>query len=94
MLRISNLESTENAATLRLEGQIAGPWTHELSTACERILATGCQLTLDLEDVNLIDRQALIVLSALSRRAVIFQHCSPFHDQQLKQAPESTHHVP
>ncbi len=94
MLRISHIESSENAATLRLEGQITGPWTQELSAACERILATGHTLTLDLQDVSLIDRQALSVLSALSRRAVVFRHCSPFHEELLKQAPESTHHVP
>jgi ABC-type transporter Mla MlaB component len=94
MLRISNIESADNAATLRLEGQIAGPWTQELTAACERILATGRRLTLDLEDVSLIDRHALSVLSSLSRRAVVFQHCSPFHEEQLKQAPESTHHAP
>jgi ABC-type transporter Mla MlaB component len=85
MLRISIIESAMNAATLRLEGQIAGPWTGELSAACERMLAAGQRVTLDLEGVSLIDRPALAQLSALSRRAVKLVRCSPFHEEQLKQ---------
>src|SRR5258706_15222832 len=97
MLRISNIETAENAATLRLEGQIAGPWTEELSAACERVLEAGRDLTLDLEDVSLIDRPALAFLSSLSQRAVTFARCSPFHEEQLKQAAaprrETTNHA-
>jgi hypothetical protein len=86
MLRISIIESAGNVATLRLEGQIAGPWTEELSAACERVLESGHHLTLDLEGVSLIDRPALAFLSALSRRGVTFVRCSSFHEEQLKQA--------
>lgn len=86
MLRISNVESAENESTLRLEGQISGPWADELSAACESVLEAGRRLTLDLADVSLIDRPALALLSTLAGRAVTLTHCSPFHEEQLRQA--------
>jgi ABC-type transporter Mla MlaB component len=97
MLRISTIETAANAVTLRLEGQIAGPWTAELEAACERVLAAGLRLTLDLAEVSLIDRPALTLLAALTQRAVTLAHCSPFHAEQLKQAAtghEITAHRP
>jgi hypothetical protein len=98
MLRISPAESTPQGVALHLEGQITGPWTDELSAACERVLAAGRRLTLDLGDVSLIDRPALTLLAALSRRGVTFTRCSPFHEEQLRQATapraEASHHAP
>ena len=86
MLRISNIESANGTETLRLEGQIAGAWIAELSDACERALSTGRTLALDLADVSLIDRPGLELLASLSRRAVSLVRCSPFHEEQLRQA--------
>lgn len=86
MLRISTTESAKNGATLRLEGQLAGPWIDELHHACERILSAGRPLTLDLGDVSLIDRSGLALLASLARRAVVLAGCSPFHTEQLRQA--------
>lgn len=98
MLRISNIHSGGNEATLRLEGQISGPWTEELSAACEHRLAAGQRLTLDLAGVSLIDRPALALLATLGGRAVTLTHCSPFHEEQLRQAAavsrETTNHAP
>lgn len=96
MLRITTIESAENAARLRLEGQIAGPWTEELSAACEQVLAAGRHLTLDLQDVSLIDRPALSLLGVLAHRGVTLARCSPFHEEQLRQAgttEPASHHA-
>lgn len=91
MLRISVIESAENAATLHLEGQVAGLWTAELGDACERLLTTHHSLTLDLGDVSLIDRPGLALLAALSRRSVALVRCSPFQEEQLRQTAATNH---
>jgi len=91
MLRISVIESAENAATLHLEGQVVGPWTAELGETCERLLGERRRLTLDLGDVSLIDRPGLALLADLSRRSVALVRCSPFHEEQLRQAAATIH---
>ena len=91
MLRISAIESADNGTTLRLEGQLCGPWIDELDNAVERVLAAHLQLTLDLGDVSLIERPGLALLASLSRRSVALVRCSPFQVEQLRQAA-ATHH--
>ncbi|MFN0128151.1 MAG: hypothetical protein ACKV19_15855 [Verrucomicrobiales bacterium] len=86
MLRISTIESAGNTATLHLEGQIAGPWIAELGDACERLLRAGRSLTVDLGDVSLIDRPGLALIASLSLRSVALVRCSPFQEEQLRQA--------
>jgi hypothetical protein len=86
MLRISVIESAPNLAILRLEGHLVGAWIAELRDTCDRILTTGRVVTLDLVDVSLIERPGFDLLASLSRRAVSFVGCSPFQEEQLKQA--------
>jgi anti-anti-sigma regulatory factor len=91
MLRISINESEGNAATLRLEGQIVGAWTSELGKACERLLAAGRKVTLDLSDVSFIDRPGLTLLASFSQREVALVRCSPFQQEQLRLASSPQH---
>lgn len=86
MLRISTTETPDHPAVLKLEGQIVGAWTQELSDASEQILADGRPLTLDLLDVSLVDRSGFDLLAALSNRKVALLNCSPFLEEQLRQA--------
>lgn len=86
MLRISINKPINGTATLHLEGHIAGPWITELRGACEQLLVAGSTLTLDLGDVSLIERPGFDLLASLSRRAVTFVNCSPFQEEQLRQA--------
>ena len=86
MLRISITESANDTATLRLEGHIAGAWIAELDEACSRLLKTGRKVRLDLADVSLIERAGFDLLASLSHRAVALVHCSPFQEEQLRQA--------
>lgn len=86
MLRISIHEPAGDAASLRLEGQIAGAWTAELDKVCARLLAEGRRLTLDLADVTLIDRAGLALLAALVHHGVELARCSPFQEEQLRLA--------
>jgi ABC-type transporter Mla MlaB component len=90
MLRISVIESAHDSATLRLEGHLAGAWIVELRETCERILASGRNVTLDLGDVSLIERPGFDLLTSLSHRAVSLVRCSPFQEEQLRQAAAIT----
>ena len=93
MLRISAIESADSGTTLRLEGQLCGPWIDELDNAVERVLAAHRQLTLDLGDVSLIERPGLALLASLSRRSVALVRCSPFQVEQLRQAAAAHHQI-
>jgi len=86
MLRISTTSSAGSSTTLRLEGHLAGAWIAELQDSCERILASGQTVTLDLGDVSLIERPGFDLLASLSRRSVALVRCSPFQEEQLRRA--------
>ena len=87
MLRISLLTApTGHTATLRLAGQVRGPWVEELRRACEPILAQGERLLLDLTEVSFIDSDGVDLCRTLRNRKVAIMHCSPFVGEQLKGA--------
>lgn len=94
MLRISAISESETTTTLRLEGHLAGPWIAEFRDACERALVTGRKVTIDLAGVSLIERSGLDLLAALSRRSVVLMHCSPFQEEQLRRAFETSSETP
>ena len=84
MLRISRVESPDAVVTIRLEGQVRGPWVEELRRACEPLLARGSSLVLDLTEVSFIDLDGVALCRRLRNRKVAFLHCSPFVAEQLK----------
>ena len=79
MLRITLVESSRSAVTLRVEGRIAGPWVEELRTTCN--VHTGpdqIQLYLDLEDVSFADSAGVALLKELRDQGVALSRFSPF----------------
>jgi hypothetical protein len=84
VLRISLLEALDQAVTIRLEGQVRGPWVDELRRACEQLLAKGNELRLDLSEVSFIDLDGVALCRGLRDRKVGILHCSPFVAEQLK----------
>ena len=86
MLRISEIELTGEAATLRLEGRIVRALVAEVQNACEQYLSNGHRLTLDLADLLFADRDGIALLHELMRRGVSLSNCSPFLSEELKQA--------
>ena len=79
MLRITVVESSARAVTLRVEGRIAGPWVEELRTTCN--VHTGpdpVQLHLELEDVSFADSVGVAFLKELRDQGVGLLHVSPF----------------
>jgi ABC-type transporter Mla MlaB component len=85
ILKISTLESSQAAETLRLEGHLGGPWVDELRRSCDQVLSKGKRLTLNLFDVSFIDRDGVALLRTLKRRDVEVRNCSPFVALQLEE---------
>ena len=84
MLKISGLELKDHAPTLRLEGQVIGPWVEELRGVCERLLSQRQPLTLDLAGVSFLDRDGITLLRGLVARHVALINRSPFVAEQLR----------
>src|ERR671925_918732 len=84
VLRISLVEALDRAVTIRLEGQVRGPWVDELRRSCEQLLAQGSVLRLNLADVSFIDTDGVVLCRRLRERNVGILRCSPFVAEQLK----------
>jgi anti-anti-sigma regulatory factor len=86
MLRITVVESSQSAVTLRAEGRIAGSWVEELRKACEvHTFADEVKLSLELADVSFADAQGIQLLKELGSRGVGLMHANPFMAEQLKE---------
>jgi ABC-type transporter Mla MlaB component len=86
MLRISEIEVNGNDATLRLEGRVVRTQVGEVMNTCEQHLSKGHRLTLDLADLLFADRDGIALLQELVQRGVALVNCSPFLNEELKQA--------
>ena len=84
VLRIELLDQKNGTTTLGLAGRIVGPWVDELSRSCERVLAVGGTLSVDLGQVSFVDRDGIQFLKRLRARDVALVNCSPFVAEQLK----------
>ena len=85
MLRITVVESSERAVTLRVEGRIAGPWVEELRTTCNvHTRPDPVQLCLELEDVSFVDTAGVAYLNELREQGVGFFRVSPFLTELFK----------
>jgi ABC-type transporter Mla MlaB component len=84
VLRISLVKGPDEAVTLRLEGQVRGPWVAALCQSCGQLLATRNRLSLDLTEVSFLDRDGVALCRRLRDRKVALLYCSPFVAEQLK----------
>jgi hypothetical protein len=85
MLRITVVESSEIAVTLRVEGRIMGPWVEELRTACKvHTFPDDVQLSLELADISFTDAAGIALLRELRSRGVGLIRTTPFLAEQLK----------
>jgi ABC-type transporter Mla MlaB component len=75
MLRITVVESSEIAVTLRIEGRITGPWVEELRTVCNvHTSSDDVQLSLDLADIAFVDTAGVSLLKELRSRGIVVTH--------------------
>jgi hypothetical protein len=68
MLRVTVVESSRSAVTLRVEGRITGSFVEELRRACDvHAFAENVQLSLELADVSFADGIAKMCGDLISR---------------------------
>jgi anti-anti-sigma regulatory factor len=86
MLRVTVVELSRSAVTLRVEGRITGASVEELRTACNvHTSADDIQLSLELADVSFADAAGIVLLKELGSRGVSLMHANPFMAQQLQE---------
>jgi hypothetical protein len=91
MLRVTVIESSETAVTLRVEGRITGPWVEELRTACSvHSFPDEVQLSLELADISFADAAGIELLKELRDRGADLTHTTPFLAEQLKVGTSTT----
>jgi STAS domain-containing protein len=84
MLKIVALPGNGNTATLRVEGRVIGPWVDELRRSCDQILSAGTTVTLDVAEVDFVERDGVRLLKDLMASGVAVVNCSAFVSEQLK----------
>jgi anti-anti-sigma regulatory factor len=70
-------------ATLRLEGQVAGPWVDELRRAYTEASQLNRPFTLDLKNVTFIDAAGVAFFEQIATEVTLI-NCSLFAAEQLK----------
>src|SRR6478736_2709270 len=85
MLKITKGMAPDNNSILYVEGKITGPWLEELRRCCDQVLSTARRLTLDMQNVSFVDRDAITLFRELTDREVAITNCSPFVAEQLKE---------
>ena len=84
MLKIECETRRDGALTLRLAGEITGPWVDELRRVADAAVAAGAVLTVDLAEVLFVDLAGVAVLSGLADRRVTLVNGSPFVTELLR----------
>jgi hypothetical protein len=93
MLRITVVESSKIAVTLRVEGRITGLWVEELRTACNvHTFPDNVQLSLELADISFADAAGISLLRELRSRGVSLIQLTPFLAEQLKVESSNIEH--
>lgn len=90
MLRISGAEDRDRLTegTLRLEGEVTGPWVGELRRVCFELLGNNrnrqSHLVLDVAGVSFLDADGIALFRELSEQHVLFTNGSAFIAEQLR----------
>ena len=84
MLRISRSEDDPHRLTIRLEGQLIGPWVDELRDIAGHVSNRECQLSLDVSEVTFADQAGVELLVSLRSRNFALTGCSPFLQERMK----------
>ena len=90
MLRVTVVESSGSAVTLRVEGRVTGASVDELRRTCDaHTVPDPVQLSLDLADVSFADGAGIVLLKELRSRGVGLIRINPFMVEQLKDRASS-----
>ncbi|HKQ63152.1 MAG TPA: STAS domain-containing protein [Candidatus Polarisedimenticolaceae bacterium] len=83
MLKVTADHTPGERIRLKLEGRVSGPGVEELYDSCNRLLAAGRRLVLDLTGVAFVGRDGLEVLQRLRESGVKLSRPSRFVAEQL-----------
>ena len=86
MLRITRLTSGDSAQTIKLEGNLLGPWVDEVRGACAQAMARPGRTRLDLAAVTFVDTAGVALLRELIRQGVEIAACSGYVAELLQGA--------
>ena len=89
MLRITVVESSRSAITLRVEGRLTGSWVDELRRACDLKTPDEIHLSLEVADVSFADAAGVALLKELRSRGVGLIRTTSFMAEQLKAGASS-----
>ncbi len=78
MLMITQSEGSDLTRTLKLEGNLLGPWIGELESACRSSQASMDRVRLDLFGVTFVDAEGARLLENLIRDGATVIACSGF----------------
>jgi anti-anti-sigma regulatory factor len=84
MLRIVPLSSGDGALLLRVEGRLQDAWVPLLHEECDRSLAAGARLALDLQHLRYVDVAGRLVLRRLRGLGVPLLNCPPLIEALLE----------
>jgi hypothetical protein len=96
MLRITPVQTLQ-AATLKLEGQLSGPWVEELRRCWASLAEDKVPVRINLRHVTFVDGPGRDLLLLMERQGTPFLDCSEFlrdllhldGRQQSKRRPKS-----
>jgi hypothetical protein len=84
MLAISRSEGSNLTRTLKLEGNLLGPWIGELEMACGRPQVPPDCVRLDLSGLKFVDPEGARFLATLIRDGARVISCSGFVAEMLQ----------
>jgi hypothetical protein len=82
MLRLTTARGPERV-TLQVEGELVSAWVDLMDNECQRLLATGQMLQIDLECVTYLDSRAVLRLRALKGAGADLVRCPPLIETML-----------
>jgi ABC-type transporter Mla MlaB component len=80
------MQPNGKSITLHLEGRVMGRWVGEVQRVCDRHLARGQHLTLDMGEVRFVDTEGVVLIQNLKEQGVEVANCSRFVAKQLERA--------
>ena len=78
MLMITQSQAGDLTRTLKLEGNLLGPWIGELESACRSTQGTSGRVRLDLFGLTFVDAEGARFLEGLIRDGASVIACSGF----------------
>jgi anti-anti-sigma regulatory factor len=83
MLRVTPIQ-TEGATTLKLEGNLSGPWVDELRQCWMKLVGENVPVEVDLRSLHFLDSNGTTLLLGMESQGTRLFGGSPFIDSLLR----------